>query len=1215
MKFNRIISSALTVVMLFMAIVGIIPAVEAEAAYTSSQDQSNLTLEQVQKIVNDATAYDFDNAQQMLDYELSQGYLVSVTSSEGEYSIFVNRYTGVLYYKNNLTGQILTSNTYSFKNEATPVRKELLSQILIEFNEVTSSNPENQTYNSFNWAASYGQISTELISGGIRVNYTLGDTTKRFLLPGRITAAKLESMVFIPMLEELASLLEQYCGDSSDMVFSVFENEDYIAYKAGCLNKGTSGSHGISDYLKDIGKFVQEQRKSGYITRDEANVIDTLRSNLSSLMGSYNLQNPAAYEVGSPTYNTVIDRYYTPKEGVRDDLEIFTTLEAMYILGEPTVAGKRSASARFTKYATEYTFNDMYEDEEYCGYVDEEAQKPVFRCALEYTFNKDGSLSVRLPANSITFDETVYIVYSITPLPYFGAGNQTESGYAFYPDGSGAVVDFEDFYGKANIKMDKQVYGTDYAYSEITGKHHEQASIPVYGIVNEVAANPITSALTGKDKVTNGFLAIIEQGESLATIGLRTLSATHRFAYAFSSYTPYPSDKYDLSDQISVGNNESYVMTAETKFNGSYVTRYVMLSDATAGAAINAISGGNCAIYPASYVGMATYYREFLKGDGTLTALENTTEKLPLYIEALGSMEIVKKILSFPVTAKLELTTFDDIYTMYEELADAKNKFLEKAQEFEAKAEETNDETLKASYKATAENYRALSAEVVDIVNVNFRLTGFGNGGLNATYPTKVRWDKACGGEEGLEALIAKAQAVSADLGASLGIFPEYDFMYLNYTEPFDGFIKTGNVSRMIDNRYASKQTYNSVIGMYESFFTMVVNPASLEALYSKFISQYSKYPLTGISVSTLGSDLNSNFDEKEPVNRDEAMTYVKSVLNKMVYQSDYELMTNVGNAYALKYVDHIIEAATDSSHMRYTSYTVPFVGMVLHGYVNYTGSAINYAGNQEYDILRSIESGASLYYILCYQNSSYLKDDHELSKYYGVDYSTWYDQIVTTYAELNAAIGDLQTYQIVDHKILLGERVISESERVANAVLLKAEMLQELANELQERIDAAYADIRANEALYPTGTVLVLEIDTDAILSQFADDLGIATVDELDSEFKTAVESCIGKFEAEYEASAGAAVATYQVQVDSVEYTSKYSFITESYATDKNYVYTDFTSDVNNIVLVTYSNGTETVKFILNYNIYSVTVRLDDGEVYTLDKYSYVRIEEGGNG
>ncbi len=1219
MKLNKILSSALVVVLLFAALIGVIPPITADAAYVPDDTAPQLTSEQVKKIVNDAMKYDFDSAEEMLNYELENKYLISTTSESGEYTIFVNRYTGVLYYRNNLTGQILTSNPYSYQGDSTKrvddeTRKNLLSQINLQFKEITSGSEKNIPYNSTTWAALYGQISTEFIADGIRVNYVLGDTSTRFLLPGRIKADKYEEMILLPLLDKFREKLEEYCGEQyPDTNFSFLDNPNYVSRTVnGYVNANT-----VTTYVKDMTKIFKTIYKNAkYYQYTE---LTELASDITGFRNKYFLNDPAA--VKGPTRDTMIKDYYTAAGDVDPNLEIFTTLEPIYVFDEGAgIEDKRSYSAKFRKYAGDYSFSDMYADELECGYVDNSGQKPVFRCALEYTFNIDGTLSVRLPANSITFDEAKYTLVSIAPISYFGAGDAMRDGYIFFPDGSGTVIEYGDFYGKVNVNVSERLYGDDYAYSKITGKRHEQVTMPVYGIVSEVGTNETTKNLTDKATVTNGFFAIIEEGAALATLNYKVGTTNgHPYAYAYTSYTPYPMDIYDLSDQISVGASEEYTMVANTKYNGSYVTKIVMLSDEEVGATISAISGGRCNYSPASYVGMANYYREYLKDKGVLESLGSVTDNLPLYIEALGSIEIVDKVLSFPVTKKLPLTRFEDVYTIYEELANCKDKFLEKATEYEEMADEAEDEALAASYKATAKSYREMAKELVDIENVNFKLTGFGNGGMAYTYPTKVRWDKACGGAAGLASLMQKADEISESLNAKLGIFPDYDFMYVNNYEAFDGISTRGNISKMVDNRYASKQTYNSIIGMYESFFTLVVNPGALENLYSKFISQYSKYDLSGVSVSTLGSDLNSNFDEDETVDRHEAMQHVSDVLQSIKYQHEYEIMTDVGNDYVYKYVDHILDACIDSSHTRFSSYTVPFVGMVLHSYVNYTGSAINYAGNAEYDVLRAIESGASLYYILCYQNSAYLKDDPNLSKYYGVDYTTWYDSIVTTYAKLNSQIGDLQKYEIIDHRVIIGERVIDEKEENQNLKLLMDEMLVELGSEIQAALNEANETLLSQNA--EVGTPIKLIVDKDAIKAQFNDLLGISDESEINEaleamlvKFYADIDVIVAEFEDKYAIPEENTKTPYEIEVSSVEYTSQYSFITDSLATDKDYVRTDFTSDVDNIVIVTYSNGVDTVKFVLNYNIYSVTVNLGDEGVWEIGKYSYQRIEEGGN-
>ena len=190
------------------------------------------------------------------------------------------------------------------------------------------------------------------------------------------------------------------------------------------------------------------------------------------------------------------------------------------------------------------------------------------------------------------------------------------------------------------------------------------------------------------------------------------------------------------------------------------------------------------------------------------------------------------------------------------------------------------DEAIKLQYQQTAEGYRALIPQVETIDNINFRLNGFANGGLKSTYPTKIRWEKACGGKKAFKELLKEASAVSANDGKNFGIYPDFDFMYINYTDTFDGIRIKGNVSRMVDNRYASKQVYSSVTGEYDTIYAMIVSPDALDRLYDKFIKKYGKYDATGISVSTLGSDLNSNFDKDNPVSRDDAQGYVTALLD-----------------------------------------------------------------------------------------------------------------------------------------------------------------------------------------------------------------------------------------------------------------------------------------------------------------------------------------------
>ncbi len=1206
MKLNKILSSALVAILLFSSLIVLFPAV-SDAAYVKYEENlTTLSKESIEKYVQAIYAadkgkesqyegykkYEFQTAEEMFLYEASLGYLMGVDSQNGKYSMFVNIYTGTLYYLNKSTGQMLTSNPWYYSNKNTDeIDRSLLSQVQIDFSEITSG--QNYVYNSSQWAAERGQIKTEYISNGIRVNYILGDITERYLLPEAIKADKFEELIYLPMLRQLRNLMEEYCPPTDENEYDPdFENYE-IYDENGNIPE-------IRSYVKAMTSLYQGYKVDGVSLEDynplAYRTIKNLCDDINKMTVNYKFRDASSSNNKYSEYGSV------------------------YVLQS---SNKIDASKHFRKYCGSYSISEMLADEKELGVEVDEDAKPAFNCSVEYSFNEDGSFSARLPANSISFDETLYTLNSITVLPYFGAGelSSENNGYVFYPDGSGTIINISDFLN-VQPRVSAQVYGNDYCYSNITGAHREQITMPVFGIVTDTKANASVSAKYGLETVTNGYFAIIEEGASLANIEYRMGGASYKFAHAYCSYTPYPSDKYDLSETIAVGGSASYTIVSESKYNGSYVTRYVMLDDER----IN--SEGNVA----SYVGMVNYYRNYLYHiTGTLTALETVTEDIPLYIEVLGAMDVVKKVLSFPVTSSVALTTFEDVLTIYNELSSAKEIYEAEAVKYENMAMEATDENEKLQYMQAAEDCKNLA---VDIKNINFRLTGFANGGLYSTYPTKVKWSRACGGSSGFKKLLEGASEISSNENANLGIYPDFDFSYINYTEAFDGISKSGNVSRMVDNRYASKQSYSSVLQTYETIYSLVINPKALDDLYSKFIKKYSKYDVTGVSVSTLGSDLNSNFDEDEPVNRDEAEDYVKNILSQLkdekyydvlidtdvfVFKKEYSynIMVDKGNVFTLEYAKHILNAGIDSSHLTYSSYTIPFVGMVLHGSVNYAGTPINYSGTTAYDILRCIESGASLYYILAYNsdNIGYMKEDVELNKYYGVDYTTWHDEILKTYKELNDAIGDLQTSMIVDHKVIKGERVIETSEWNDNYEFLIKEFIEEAEAAISKSVDDAYKALMGTAP----GTPLKVTVDKTDLLLWFAAEInGIyeeetgkiifpeSTADSWEI-LEKSLDELIAKYENEYDGGEGEIIVN--IDSDVIAYESRYHFVTDSEANDKNYDMTNYTSDIDNIVIVTYDNGTS---FILNYNIYTVDVRID-GVVYRIEKYGYKKLE-GGN-
>lgn len=699
----------------------------------------------------------------------------------------------------------------------------------------------------------------------------------------------------------------------------------------------------------------------------------------------------------------------------------------IYVLDPTTSNAEKARLEQFIKtYAPDYSYDDLDEDHLKVEWESEDDNPPLFKMALEYTLDNMG-VSVRLPANGIRFAESLYRLNSIDILPYMGAGENPNSGYTFFPDGSGTLFDFEDTAALGvSTNVQGKIYGVDYAYHDITGTHQETIRYPVFGIYeNEELIVKQEKPETDEDEEEEtvktpvetyykerGFVAIVEEGDALMELAAYHPIIPHNYNTVKMTVKPRPNDTYNVADAISVGQNDTWTVVSARKYTGSYKVRYIMLTSDEVAA-----EKGLTDTYDTSYVGMAKAYRDYLINKGVLNKLtsEDVKSDIPLYIETFGAMETTERFLSIPFTVMTPLTTFADINTMYDEFA--------------AKG----------------------------INNINFIMTGYTKGGLTEPRaPYNLKWEKAV--EEGgmdFEELTAAAREKGFQL------FPDFDFAFTKTNMLFDGVNLKNHAVKTIDDRYSSKREYSATKQTYISYYELALSPAYFSHFYEKFTQKYLEYNPIGISVSTLGSYLNSDFDEDEPYNRSDSRDFTERAF-QYIRENYNKVMTAGGNAFTWKYVDYITDIALDSSRFAESSAAVPFLAIVLHGYVEYTGTAINMEGNMEYSLLKALESGASLNFILSYQNTDNLKDDMLLSHYYSIRYDIWFNDVVSLYSELNGLLKDLQTSTIETHKFLEGTRIPDADEleedlknaveeAIKNEETLSAAKAEELRKQLHE--------------------------------------------------------------------------------------------------------------------------------------------------------------------
>ena len=272
---------------------------------------------------------------------------------------------------------------------------------------------------------------------------------------------------------------------------------------------------------------------------------------------------------------------------------------------------------------------------------------------------------------------------TVSLLPFFGAADMEEDGYILVPDGSGALIYFNN--DKASYGAYSQyVYGRDNGLvTEALTVDTETVRMPVFGITNG----------------TDGYLAVITQGDSDASVNAMTSGVGNSYnnVYASFTYRVFTISTF-LFGTGSVDTTNVLTLSEVENTMPAYGVDYILLSEEGL-----------------DYVDMAKAYQAYLVEEEGLTARVETGT--PFYLELLGGLKTEKYILGFKVNVMEPLTTFSQAEKILDGLNDC---------------------------------------GVDDIV---VKYTGWQSGGLEGKIPDKVSFEGKLGGKSGYSRLTEYAEA------------------------------------------------------------------------------------------------------------------------------------------------------------------------------------------------------------------------------------------------------------------------------------------------------------------------------------------------------------------------------------------------------------------------------------------------------------------------
>lgn len=272
---------------------------------------------------------------------------------------------------------------------------------------------------------------------------------------------------------------------------------------------------------------------------------------------------------------------------------------------------------------------------------------------LFYFPNEGFSIPVRYSITSDCFKAAILtdyiaqydtnVIKSIDLLPFFGAGSSEDTGYMLVPDGSGALIEFNNDHLTAST-YSKQLYGFDNGTSD---KMMGGKASSGFFTVSENQYMPVF----GNSCNDGGFLAVITKGAARATIkanvaGRYTMYNTVWSQYAYQTIGTVRQTQKDGSD-LAVS-----IAEKKTETWSDYEVSFYFLP-----------AGGN------TYADMAAVYRSYLLENGGLTARVAAGESIPLYLDLYGYIEKTKSVLGIPADRKIPMTTVDDANAMLDLLS------------------------------------------------------------------------------------------------------------------------------------------------------------------------------------------------------------------------------------------------------------------------------------------------------------------------------------------------------------------------------------------------------------------------------------------------------------------------------------------------------------------------------------------------------------------
>ena len=479
----------------------------------------------------------------------------------------------------------------------------------------------------------------------------------------------------------------------------------------------------------------------------------------------------------------------------------------------------------------------------------------------------------------------------------------------------------------------------------------------------------VKMALFGIFRKESSIFATIEDGASFCYLTAGVAGRINEYNYVYPTFVLRGNDKLAMFG--TTGNEAELPIIEKNFYDANLTVRYTMLPEENQG-----------------YAGAANYYRDRLVEEGVLTA-QGQEGDIKFYYDVLGGILMTKFFLGAQYDGMYPMTTFEQ-------------------------AEEISNDLLNSGISNQVMNYQ-----------------GWMNGGYHHDVVDKIRIPWKLGGKSGFEQLNQTLKNNGGSLYADV-LFQQVPFnsARYNYVNESSRYYGTGYVADFgLVNPATLRQT--SGLGYAENHYDLI-SPKFLVRYTDKFTKKIKKIDVDGISLRDLGNELHSDKRRTNVIDREAALDVVTAQLSQMK-DTGKSILLNDGNDYAFAYARDIINAPLTDNDYYIVDETVPFYEMLIHGYIDYSGSVINLSDSFDETeiVLNLVETGASPHFIFTWEDASRMKSTG-LNRFYATTYENWKEDALSIYTEVNEALKYVNGASMTDHQILdNGVRAVTYSNGV----------------------------------------------------------------------------------------------------------------------------------------------------------------------------------------